>query len=191
MLIKNQATKTFFLPFSFASRVPEYRIQNTEAKMQLRSMTKKRGVSMMALLGLMLLLVDTSSVAARKLPKRPAVKPLKTFPRNNATPIPATGAGIAAPNGSELPKPLSVEPAEAIVASPPGSADSSGDSATATATATANAPAPAPASPAISPAAETKADDLGPAPMATPSGSSSSVDEDCEPDMIGFELITG
>ncbi|XP_037726811.1 uncharacterized protein LOC119557880 [Drosophila subpulchrella] len=157
--------------------------------MQLRSMTKKRGVSMMALLGLMLLLVDTSSVAARKLPKRPAVKPLKTFPRNNATPIPATGAGIAAPNGSELPKPLSVEPAEAIVASPPGSADSSGDSATATANAP--APAPAPASPAISPAAETKADDLGPAPMATPSGSSSSVDEDCEPDMIGFELITG
>ncbi|XP_016951794.1 uncharacterized protein LOC108025726 [Drosophila biarmipes] len=156
--------------------------------MQLRSMTtKKRGVSMMALLGLMLLLVDTSSVAARKLPKRPAVKPLKTFPRNNATPIPATGAGIAAPNGSELPKPLSVEPAEAIVASPPGSADSSGDSATASASAS----APAPASPAVSPAAETKADDLGPAPMASPSGSSSSVDEDCEPDMIGFELITG
>ncbi|XP_017073381.1 LOW QUALITY PROTEIN: uncharacterized protein LOC108109396 [Drosophila eugracilis] len=145
--------------------------------MQLRSMTKKRGVSMMALLGLMLLLVD-SSVAARKLPKRPVVKPLKTFPRNNATPIPATGAGsgIAAPNGSELPKPLSAEPAEAIVASPPGSADSSGAS--------------APVSPAISPAAETKADDLGPTPMATPSGSSS-VDEDCEPDMIGFELITG
>ncbi|XP_017122772.1 uncharacterized protein LOC108143070 [Drosophila elegans] len=149
--------------------------------MQLRSMTKKRGVSMMALLGLMLLLVDSSSVAARKLPKRPAVKPLKTFPRNNATPIPATGAGagagIATPNGSELPKPLSVEPAETIVASPPGSgsADSS-DSV--------SAPVPpAAASPATT--AETKADDLGPSPMATPS------EEDCEPDMIGFELITG
>ncbi|EDW99227.1 uncharacterized protein LOC6539013 isoform X2 [Drosophila yakuba] len=160
--------------------------------MHLRSMTKNRGVSMMALLGLMLLLVDTS-VVARKLPKRPAVKPLKTFPRNNATPIPATGAGagsgIAAPNGSELPKPLSVEPAEAIAALPPGS---SGDSS--------GASAAAPVPPALSPAAadsaaaaaaaETKADDLDPTPMATPSGSSS-VDEDCEPDMIGFELITG
>ncbi|KAI8045531.1 uncharacterized protein LOC128266367 [Drosophila gunungcola] len=149
--------------------------------MQLRSMTKKRGVSMMALLGLMLLLVDSSSVAARKLPKRPAVKPLKTFPRNNATPIPATGAGagagIASPNGSELPKPLSVEPAEAIVASPPGSgsADSS-DSVF--------APVP-PAAASHATTAETKADDLGPSPMATPN------EEDCEPDMIGFELITG
>ncbi|XP_016990480.1 uncharacterized protein LOC108052573 [Drosophila rhopaloa] len=149
--------------------------------MQLRSMTTKRAVSMMALLSLMLLLVD-SSVAARKLPKRPAVKPLKTFPRNNATPIPATGAGsgagTAAPNGSELPKPFGVEPAEAIVASPPGSADSS-----------ASVPAPTAVSPAAA-AVETKADDLGPTPMATPSVGSS-VDEDCEPDMIGFELITG
>ncbi|XP_017060310.1 uncharacterized protein LOC108100781 [Drosophila ficusphila] len=153
-----------------------------------RSMTRQpRGVSMMALLGLMLLLAG-SSVAARKLPKRPAVKPLKTFPRNNATPIPATaaaaaaaaalaagpaaGAVTAAPSGSELPKPLGAEPAEAIVASPAGSADSSG------------------AAPPASPAAETKADDLGPTPMATPSAGSS-VDEDCEPDMIGFELITG
>ncbi|XP_017007779.2 uncharacterized protein mey [Drosophila takahashii] len=154
--------------------------------MHLRSMTNNRGVSMMALLGLMLLLVDTSSLAAaRKLPKRPtAVKPLKTFPRNNATPIPGS---VASPNGSELPKPLSVEPAEAIVASPPGSADSSVDS----------APQSPAASPAVSPvaasAAETKADDLGLTPMATPSAgsASSSVDEDCEPDMIGFELITG
>lgn len=140
---------------------------------------------MMALLGLMLLLVDTS-VAARKLPKRPAVKPLKTFPRNNATPIPPTGAGsgVATPNGSELPKPLSVEPAEAIAASPPGSiGDSSGASAAAPVP-------PAAASAAAAAVAETKADDLDPTPMATPSGSSS-VDEDCEPDMIGFELITG
>ncbi|KAH8326471.1 hypothetical protein KR067_008776 [Drosophila pandora] len=163
-------------------------------QLQLRSMTKKR-VSMMktttsylALIALMLLLVD-SSVAARKLPKRP-VKPLKTFPRNNATPIPATGAGAGAAagsgtplNGSELPKPLTLqsgsEPAEAIVASPPGAA----------------APAPViAASPAIAAASpssglETKADDLGPTPTATPS--SPSADEDCEPDMIGFELITG
>ncbi|KAH8295455.1 hypothetical protein KR018_011354 [Drosophila ironensis] len=162
-------------------------------QLQLRSMTKKRvsvmktTTSCLALLGLMLLLAD-SSVAARKLPKRP-VKPLKTFPRNNATPIPAlgtaaaAGAGATLQNGSELPKPLTLqssgEPAEAIVALPPGSASAS-------------APVAA-ALPAIdsSPSAglETKADDLGPTPMATPS--SSSTDEDCEPDMIGFELITG
>ncbi|KAH8250321.1 hypothetical protein KR026_010892 [Drosophila bipectinata] len=163
-------------------------------QLQLRSMTKKR-VSMMktttsylALIALMLLLVD-SSVAARKLPKRP-VKPLKTFPRNNATPIPATGAGAAAGsvsgtplNGSELPKPLTLqsggEPAEAIVASPPGAA--------APAPVVAASPAVAAASP--SSGLETKADDLGPSATATPS--SSSADEDCEPDMIGFELITG
>ncbi|XP_043655456.1 uncharacterized protein LOC122621604 [Drosophila teissieri] len=160
--------------------------------MHLRSMTKNRGVSMMALLGLMLLLVDTS-VVARKLPKRPAVKPLKTFPRNNATPIPATGAGsgIAAPSGSELPKPLSVEPAEAIAALPPGSSgDSSGASAAAPVPPATSPAAASAAAAAASAAAETKADDLDPTPMATPSGSSS-VDEDCEPDMIGFELITG
>ncbi|EDV43564.2 uncharacterized protein Dana_GF18555 [Drosophila ananassae] len=161
-------------------------------QLQLRSMTKKR-VSMMktttsylALIALMLLLVD-SSVAARKLPKRP-VKPLKTFPRNNATPIPATGAGAAAGsgtplNGSELPKPLTLqsgsEPAEAIVVSPPGAA--------ASAPVVAASPAVAAASP--SSGLETKADDLGPTATATPS--SSSADEDCEPDMIGFELITG
>ncbi|XP_002137081.2 uncharacterized protein mey [Drosophila pseudoobscura] len=182
-------------------------------QLQLRSMTKKR-VSMMMktttkttcclVLVALMLLVD-SSVAARKLlPKRP-VKPLKTFPRNNATPIPAAGAlaaaaavgaAAAAPaaagagtlNGSELPKPLTLqsdEPAEAIVASPPGAASAS-------AAASASESASALASVAASPAnVETKADDLAnQTPTATPSGSGL-IDEDCEPDMIGFELITG
>ncbi|XP_017145187.1 uncharacterized protein LOC108157577 [Drosophila miranda] len=182
-------------------------------QLQLRSMTKKR-VSMMMktttkttcclVLVALMLLVD-SSVAARKLlPKRP-VKPLKTFPRNNATPIPAAGAlaaaaavgaaatatataGAATLNGSELPKPLTLqsdEPAEAIVASPPGAASAS-------AAASASESASALASVAASPAnVETKADDLAnQTPTATPSGSGL-IDEDCEPDMIGFELITG
>ncbi|KAH8383570.1 hypothetical protein KR009_009342 [Drosophila setifemur] len=163
-------------------------------QLQLRSMTRQRvsvmktTTSYLALLGLMLLLVDSSQVvAARKLlPKRP-VKPLKTFPRNNATPIPATGAGAgagAALNGSELPKPLTLqsvgEPAEAIVASPPGAA---------ALPASPGSPAAASAAGAASSGLETKADDLGPPAMALPS--SSSADEDCEPDMIGFELITG
>lgn len=127
-------------------------------------------------------------MAARKLlPKRP-VKPLKTFPRNNATPIPATGAGAGAGavsgsvlNGSELPKPLTLqsgggETAEAIVASPAATP--------APASAVASA---SPASPPAAGSAETKAEELA---LATPS-SGSSADEDCEPDMIGFELITG
>ncbi|SPP81128.1 uncharacterized protein LOC117583397 [Drosophila guanche] len=172
-------------------------------QLQLRSMTKKR-VSMMMktttkttcclVLVALMLLVD-SSVAARKLlPKRP-VKPLKTFPRNNATPIPAAGAltaatvGAATLNGSELPKPLTLqsdEPAEAIVASPPGAPSASAsESALASASASASVAAASPAN------AETKADDLASqTPTATPSGSGL-IDEDCEPDMIGFELITG
>ncbi|XP_002023762.2 uncharacterized protein LOC6598675 [Drosophila persimilis] len=190
-------------------------VARTAMQLQLRSMTKKR-VSMMMktttkttcclVLVALMLLVD-SSVAARKLlPKRP-VKPLKTFPRNNATPIPAAGALAAAAavgaaatatatatatagagtlNGSELPKPLTLqsdEPAEAIVASPPGAA-----SASAAASASESALASVAASPAN---VETKADDLAnQTPTATPSGSGL-IDEDCEPDMIGFELITG
>ncbi|SPP81127.1 Hypothetical predicted protein [Drosophila guanche] len=177
--------------------------QEQQMQLQLRSMTKKR-VSMMMktttkttcclVLVALMLLVD-SSVAARKLlPKRP-VKPLKTFPRNNATPIPAAGAltaatvGAATLNGSELPKPLTLqsdEPAEAIVASPPGAPSASAsESALASASASASVAAASPAN------AETKADDLASqTPTATPSGSGL-IDEDCEPDMIGFELITG
>ncbi|BFF92054.1 uncharacterized protein DMAD_10195 [Drosophila madeirensis] len=184
-------------------------------QLQLRSMTKKR-VSMMMktttkttcclVLVALMLLVD-SSVAARKLlPKRP-VKPLKTFPRNNATPIPAAGAltaaaaaatvgaaataaaGAATLNGSELPKPLTLqsdEPAEAIVASPPGTPSAAASaSASESALASASVAAASPAN------AETKTDDLAnQTPTATPSGSGL-IDEDCEPDMIGFELITG
>ncbi|KAH8417434.1 hypothetical protein KR222_004114 [Zaprionus bogoriensis] len=149
--------------------------------MQLRSLTtRKRRVSMMtttslALLLLVVLLVDNAA-AARKLPKRPA-KPLKTFPRNNATPSIAAAAAAPAPvaaaiaaegtqaaSGSELPKPLtphaSEQPAEAAVAEP-GATPVNG---------------------------ETKSDDLS--ATAAPQGSSQ-IDEDCEPDMIGFELITG
>ncbi|XP_034662941.1 uncharacterized protein LOC117897951 isoform X1 [Drosophila subobscura] len=187
-------------------------------QLQLRSMTKKR-VSMMMktttkttcclVLVALMLLVD-SSVAARKLlPKRP-VKPLKTFPRNNATPIPAAGAltaaaaatvgaaataaaGAATLNGSELPKPLTLqsdEPAEAIVASPPGT-PSAAASASASASASESALASASVAAASPANAETKADDLAnQTPTATPSGSGL-IDEDCEPDMIGFELITG
>ncbi|XP_002072742.3 uncharacterized protein LOC6650695 [Drosophila willistoni] len=142
-------------------------------------MTNRRRVSMTTtktmavLLALVLLLVDADSAeASRKLlPKRP-VKPFKTFPRNNATPIPAipavaasaaaAGTPVTTPpaNGSELPKPLTLQSNEPAEAAAPASA-------------------------------ETKADDLSMtlAPTATPLGAL--MDEDCEPDMIGFELITG
>ncbi|EDW83728.1 uncharacterized protein Dwil_GK13522 [Drosophila willistoni] len=129
--------------------------------------------TMAVLLALVLLLVDADSAeASRKLlPKRP-VKPFKTFPRNNATPIPAipavaasaaaAGTPVTTPpaNGSELPKPLTLQSNEPAEAAAPASA-------------------------------ETKADDLSMtlAPTATPLGAL--MDEDCEPDMIGFELITG
>lgn len=116
---------------------------------------------------LALLLVDTAE-SARKLPKRPA-KPLKTFPRNNATPtIAATEAAAAAgaqpASGSELPKPLTPhaseqQPAEAAVAEPAATPVNG----------------------------ESKIDDLS----ATTAPLGSQIDEDCEPDMIGFELITG
>ncbi|XP_034486427.1 uncharacterized protein LOC117790921 [Drosophila innubila] len=154
-------------------------------KMQLRSLTtRKRRVSMMRttslLLLLVLLLVDNAE-SARKLPKRPA-KPLKTFPRNNAAAISAAAAAATAPlavgegtasgSGSELPKPLtphaSEQPAEAALAEP-------------AATPAANS--------------ESKSDDLAPTALPPPSAAASSslgeIDEDCEPDMIGFELITG
>lgn len=172
MLIKNQATKSFLPSYSYNNN------NSNDNKMQLRSLTRTRNgrVSMMTttslVLLLALLLVDTAA-SARKLPKRPA-KPLKTFPRNNATPtIAAVGAAAAATNaaegaqpasGSELPKPLTPhaseqQPAEAAVAEPSATPVNG----------------------------ESKIDDLS----ATAAPLGSQIDEDCEPDMIGFELITG
>ncbi|KAM8704693.1 hypothetical protein ACLKA7_009194 [Drosophila subpalustris] len=137
------------------------------------------------LLLFMLLLVDNAE-SARKLPKRPA-KPLKTFPRNNAAaavaaaaaaplapPQAAEGTGTASGSGSELPKPLtphaaSEQPAEAALAEPAATPVNG----------------------------ESKSDDLAPPATALPpsatvaSSSLGQIDEDCEPDMIGFELITG
>ncbi|KAL7729787.1 hypothetical protein ACLKA6_014651 [Drosophila palustris] len=137
------------------------------------------------LLLFMLLLVDNAE-SARKLPKRPA-KPLKTFPRNNAAaavaaaaaaplapPQAAEGTGTASGSGSELPKPLtphaaSEQPAEAGLAEPAATPVNG----------------------------ESKSDDLAPPATALPpsatvaSSSLGQIDEDCEPDMIGFELITG
>lgn len=134
---------------------------------------------------LVLLVLSDNADAARKLPKRPA-KPLKTFPRNNASPTsiaaaPAAAAesAAAAPtptetaeqtaNGSELPKPLTPHaskqqqpPAEAALAEPGQTPVNGGES---------------------------KSDDLQ-ATAAPPQGSQIEP-EDCEPDMIGFELTTG
>lgn len=163
--------------------LPSYSYHNNN-KMQLRSLTtRKRRVSMMTRTSLVLLLVllvlSDNADAARKLPKRPA-KPLKTFPRNNASPsiAAAPAAESAAPpppptetaeatqtaSGSELPKPLtphaSKQPAEAALAEP-GQTPVNGES---------------------------KSDDLN----ATTAPQGSQIEpEDCEPDMIGFELTTG
>lgn len=124
---------------------------------------------------MLLLVLSESADAARKLPKRPA-KPLKTFPRNNATPSIAAVAAATpvaetaqAASGSELPKPLtpphaapsSEQPAEAAALAEPGATPVNG---------------------------ETKSDDLLNATAAPQAGIEP---EDCEPDMIGFELTTG
>lgn len=133
---------------------------------------------------LLLLVLSENADAARKLPKRPA-KPLKTFPRNNATPSIAAAAPAAlaataatsaseatqAASGSELPKPLTTphvtnseqQPAEAAALAEPGATPVNG---------------------------ETKSDDLLTATVAPQAGSVIEP-EDCEPDMIGFELTTG
>lgn len=131
---------------------------------------------------LVLLVLSDNADAARKLPKRPA-KPLKTFPRNNASPSIAASAAesaAAAPtetaeatqqaaNGSELPKPLTPhaskhqQPAAEAALAEPGQTPVNGG--------------------------ESKSDDLQ-ATAAPPQGSQIEP-EDCEPDMIGFELTTG
>ncbi|XP_030371075.1 uncharacterized protein LOC115621547 [Scaptodrosophila lebanonensis] len=148
-------------------------------------MTKTRVSMMMALL--LALVLAQNAVAARKLSKRP-VKPLKTFPRNNVTPTPAalanggnSGGGsvggataTAIASGSELPKPLTLHASDAAETAP-------GTSVAATAAGTGAGAGPAAP-------AETKGDELNGA--ATPLGALMDEDE-CEPDMIGFELITG
>lgn len=132
---------------------------------------------------LVLLVLSDNADAARKLPKRPA-KPLKTFPRNNASPTSIAAApaesAAAAPtptetaeqtaNGSELPKPLTPHaskqqqpPAAEAALAEPGQTPVNGG--------------------------ESKSDDLQ-ATAAPPQGSQIEP-EDCEPDMIGFELTTG
>lgn len=134
---------------------------------------------------LVLLVLSDNADAARKLPKRPA-KPLKTFPRNNATPsiaaAPAAAESAAAPpalaapaetaeatqqaasSGSELPKPLTPHASKQpaeAALAEPGATPVNGES---------------------------KSDDLN--ATAAPQGSQIEP-EDCEPDMIGFELTTG
>ncbi|KAH8312097.1 hypothetical protein KR044_009403 [Drosophila immigrans] len=158
--------------------------------MQLRSLTtRKRRVSMttttsttttISLVLLLVLLLLDNAAAARKLPKRPA-KPLKTFPRNNATPsiaaaaAPATveASAAAATSGSELPKPLTPQqqqqqqPAEAGLAEPGATPVN------------------------VNGGGESKNDDLSATALPPQQLSGQQIDEDCEPDMIGFELITG
>lgn len=130
---------------------------------------------------LVLLVLSDNADAARKLPKRPA-KPLKTFPRNNATPsIAAAAAPVAAESAAAPPAPT--ETAEAA---------SSGSELPKPLTPLAASKQPAEAAlaePGATPVnGESKSDDQN--ATAAPQGSQIEP-EDCEPDMIGFELTTG
>lgn len=134
---------------------------------------------------LVLLVLSDNADAARKLPKRPA-KPLKTFPRNNATPsIAAAAAPVAAESAAAPPAPT--ETAETAQ-----QAASSGSELPKPLTPLAANKQPAEAAlaePGATPVnGESKSDDQN--ATAAPQGSQIEP-EDCEPDMIGFELTTG
>ncbi|XP_037949968.1 uncharacterized protein LOC119681385 [Teleopsis dalmanni] len=158
---------------------------------------------------LVLFLLLSSATAARKT-KRP-VKPAKTFPRTNVTPTPqassVSSTTSAAPASSTANQDVSIEEAplptgtatnDAELPKPMHTFSDTSSAATGTSTGTVEAaappPAPAPAQVAsmpMEPKTEKPASTSNVAAGSEAATAGNVVEEDCDPDMIGFEIITG